>query len=83
MPPAEVLKDVNPGHVQLFFSFYFAMTGLHAAHMVIGIGILLVLLTAARRGTFSARILHAGRNDRACTGTSSTSCGCFCFRSCT
>jgi len=25
------------GHAQLFFSLYFAMTGLHAAHMVIGL----------------------------------------------
>jgi cytochrome c oxidase subunit 3 len=47
-------EEVNPGHVELFFSFYFAMTGLHAVHMVIGIGILIVLLVAARRETFSA-----------------------------
>ena len=26
------------GHAQLFFSLYFAMTGLHALHMVIGVG---------------------------------------------
>ncbi len=25
------------GHAQLFFSLYFAMTGLHALHMVIGV----------------------------------------------
>jgi cytochrome c oxidase subunit 3 len=29
------------------------MTGLHAVHMVIGIGVLGVLLVAARRGAFS------------------------------
>jgi cytochrome c oxidase subunit 3 len=34
--------------VELFYSFYFAMTGMHALHMVIGIGILAVLLAAAR-----------------------------------
>jgi cytochrome c oxidase subunit 3 len=45
---------LDPGHVELFFSFYFAMTGLHATHMVIGIAILGVLLVAARRGAFSA-----------------------------
>jgi cytochrome c oxidase subunit 3 len=44
----------KPGHVELFFSFYFAMTGLHAAHMLIGIVVLFVLLSAARRGVFSA-----------------------------
>src|SRR2546430_9934042 len=34
----------------LFFSLYFAMTGLHALHMIIGLGILTVLLLMARRG---------------------------------
>ena len=48
-PPA----SVDPRHVELFFSFYFAMTGVHAAHMVIGISVLVVLLAAARRGAFS------------------------------
>jgi cytochrome c oxidase subunit 3 len=40
--------------VELFFSFYFGMTALHALHMVIGIAILAVLLAAAQRGAFSA-----------------------------
>lgn len=35
---------------QLFFSFYFVMTGFHALHMVIGIVILLVLIGLALRG---------------------------------
>jgi cytochrome c oxidase subunit 3 len=35
------------GPAQLFFSLYFAMTGLHALHMVIGIGILSVLVLQA------------------------------------
>jgi cytochrome c oxidase subunit III len=39
---------------QLFFALYFAMTGLHALHMVIGIGILTVLAIRAQRGRFSA-----------------------------
>jgi len=37
---------------QLFFSLYFGMTGLHAAHMIIGIGILAVLVAQGRRGRF-------------------------------
>jgi cytochrome c oxidase subunit III len=40
--------------VQLFFAFYFGMTGLHAFHMVVGIGLLGVLVWQARRGRFSA-----------------------------
>ncbi|MGH8069671.1 MAG: cytochrome c oxidase subunit 3 family protein [Candidatus Entotheonellia bacterium] len=39
--------------VQLFFGFYFSMTGMHAVHMVIGIGILAVLAWRAWRGQFS------------------------------
>ncbi len=39
---------------EIFFSFYFAMTGLHAFHMVIGLGLLAWLLLRARRGEFNA-----------------------------
>lgn len=39
---------------QLFYCFYFFMTGMHALHMVIGIGIMLVLASRARRGWYSA-----------------------------
>jgi cytochrome c oxidase subunit 3 len=42
------------GHAQLFFSLYFAMTGLHALHMVIGAGLLSVLIYQARKGRFTA-----------------------------
>jgi cytochrome c oxidase subunit 3 len=41
-----------PGGAQLFFSLYFIMTGIHAAHMVVGIGLMLVILTMAWRGRF-------------------------------
>jgi cytochrome c oxidase subunit 3 len=44
-----------PERANLFFSLYFAMTGLHALHMVIGIGIMTVILVMAWRGAFSAR----------------------------
>jgi cytochrome c oxidase subunit 3 len=44
----------DQGHAQLFFSIYFAMTGLHALHMVIGVGILLTLILQARKGVYSA-----------------------------
>ena len=39
---------------QLFFSFYFAMTGMHAVHMIIGLAILSVLVGRAWRNRFSA-----------------------------
>jgi cytochrome c oxidase subunit 3 len=41
------------GHVKLFFTFYYIMTGLHAAHMVVGLGVLLYLTRQARRGKYS------------------------------
>jgi cytochrome c oxidase subunit 3 len=42
----------DPGGAQLFFSLYFAMTGLHALHMIIGIVLLAILAVRARRGVF-------------------------------
>ncbi|MGH7343126.1 MAG: cytochrome c oxidase subunit 3 family protein [Candidatus Rokuibacteriota bacterium] len=38
---------------QMFFSLYFAMTGLHASHMVVGMALILFLLVPAVRGRFS------------------------------
>ena len=40
-------------HVQIFFSVYFALTGVHALHMVIGFCLLSVILTMAYRNRFS------------------------------
>ncbi len=37
---------------ELFLSLYFAMTGLHALHMVIGLGMLTWLVREGRRGRF-------------------------------
>jgi cytochrome c oxidase subunit 3 len=50
----EGVAPADQGHAQLFFSLYFAMTGLHALHMVIGVGILLTLIMQARKGKFAA-----------------------------
>lgn len=41
-------------HTQLYFSLYFAMTGMHALHMIIGIGILGVMWIKARAGAYTA-----------------------------
>jgi cytochrome c oxidase subunit III len=38
---------------EVFFSFYFAMTGMHALHMIIGLGLLIALVIKAARGRFS------------------------------
>jgi cytochrome c oxidase subunit III len=42
------------GPASIFFSLYFAMTGLHAMHMVVGVGILTMLIFQAKAGKFSA-----------------------------
>jgi len=44
----------TPG-VEQFFCFYFFMTGLHALHMVVGVGILTVLVIMTARGRFSSQ----------------------------
>jgi cytochrome c oxidase subunit 3 len=39
--------------VRIFMFLYFALTGMHALHMIIGIGILLVILWMAAKGAFT------------------------------
>jgi len=39
---------------QILFSFYFIMTGMHALHMIIGIGLLTYLIVKARRLAYSS-----------------------------
>jgi cytochrome c oxidase subunit 3 len=38
---------------QIMFCFYFFMTGFHALHMVVGVGLMTTILLMARRGVFS------------------------------
>jgi cytochrome c oxidase subunit III len=40
--------------VEMYFTLYFTMTGLHALHMIVGIGILSTLFVMAWRGRFTA-----------------------------
>ena len=40
-------------HGQLYFSLYFAMTGLHALHMIVGAGLLIWLIKESLRGLFT------------------------------
>jgi cytochrome c oxidase subunit 3 len=44
---------VTQEQVQMFYWIYFAMTGLHALHMIIGLGILSFLVYFAWRGRYS------------------------------
>jgi len=51
--PSFVWEGENPEQVEMFFNLYFAMTGLHALHMVIGIGLLGWVILRASRGAYS------------------------------
>jgi cytochrome c oxidase subunit 3 len=53
-PHGAAIVEVDPKQVEIFYGFYFVMTGFHALHMVIGIGIMLWLIALAGRGRFSA-----------------------------
>jgi cytochrome c oxidase subunit III len=46
-PPA-----LNVNHANIFFSFYFTLTGIHAAHMVVGLVLMTVVLLLAGRGRY-------------------------------
>lgn len=44
---------INQAHSQIYFSLYFALTGLHALHMVVGLGIFTVLTYFAWKGKYT------------------------------
>jgi len=74
------LDGVSPdqqGHAKLFFSLYFAMTGLHALHMVVGVGILSFIIWQTTRGTYSAKY-YTPVDIAGLYCTSSISSGSFC-----
>jgi cytochrome c oxidase subunit 3 len=52
-PTFHLENTLQQGQAQLFFSLYFAMTGLHALHMVVGLGIMLFLLIHAYMGRYT------------------------------
>ena len=51
--PSHTDQYANPRHAEIFFALYFIMTGLHALHMIIGLGIFSWLLWAAWKGRFT------------------------------
>lgn len=49
-------------HTSLYFALYFAMTGMHALHMIIGAGLLIWLIVAAQRGKFTTKYFSPVEN---------------------
>lgn len=52
-PGSEILHQRPPGEI-LFFGLYYAMTGLHGLHVIIGGGLLIVVLVWMLRGRVTA-----------------------------
>ena len=48
-------EGLYPKPAEQFYSLYFAMTGLHALHMIIGLGIMAVITWMASRKTFDSK----------------------------
>jgi cytochrome c oxidase subunit III len=51
--PGHPGEYANPRHAQIFFALYFIMTGIHALHMIVGLGIFTWLLVMAWKDRFS------------------------------
>ena len=45
-------KEVYKHHVEIFFLFYFIMTGIHATHMIVGAIIMLILAVRVQHGAY-------------------------------
>ena len=67
---------------QVYFSLYFAMTGMHALHMVIGISLLTILTDPGAWRSVHGRAMWRRWRILGCTGTLSILCGYFCSRCC-
>ena len=57
--PHDLAPGVRGDHVRLFMSLYFVMTGIHATHMIIGLGLFAWLAWKASRGAFSPENYNA------------------------
>jgi len=51
--PGHPGQYANPHHAEIFFALYFIMTGLHALHMIVGLGIFTWLLWMAWKRRFT------------------------------
>ena len=51
--PNFVFEGPHADQVEIFISLYFALTGLHALHMLIGFGLMSVITWMAWKGRFS------------------------------
>jgi cytochrome c oxidase subunit III len=52
--PNFISESPSAAQEQIFFSLYFTMTGLHALHMIVGVGIMSVITWMAAKGRFDS-----------------------------
>jgi len=52
---AQVKTPPQPAELRLFFAIYFALTGLHGVHVIVGMGLIAWLIVRAARGQFGSR----------------------------
>lgn len=58
VPGSSFEWKANPslkGQVEIFYSLYFIMTGMHALHMVIGVGIMSYLIVRSMQGMYTPK----------------------------
>lgn len=51
--PGRHFRPELPAQAQIFWFLYWAMTGLHALHVIVGVGLISVMAWMARKGKFS------------------------------
>jgi cytochrome c oxidase subunit 3 len=52
-PPEWTAQQLDPGRVQLFLTFYYFMTLLHALHLTIGIALIMVLIIGVAKNAIT------------------------------
>ena len=53
-PNSPVLLQKNPGEI-LFFGLYYVMTGIHALHVIVGIGVIACMIVFTQQGKITSK----------------------------
>ena len=53
------MTDLDPSNLRLFYVIYFAMTGLHGLHILIGVGLMIWLMKRLKRNEFNKKYYTA------------------------
>lgn len=54
-----LMNGLDPANLRLFFVLYFAMTGLHGFHILVGIGLMIWIMRRLKRNDFSPKYYTA------------------------